>query len=113
MNETFNMKDLKSNRLDKLKKETLKQMKKNINLVELIEFCVKLYEKGFSGLDLIYLIENNKLIHEKITNEKKYELLVTYNKVKKEFRNEKLLILFILNYFFLSLDISLENISFM
>jgi DNA polymerase III delta prime subunit len=113
LNETFNMKDLKSNRLDKLKKETLKQMKKNINLEELIEFCVKLYEKGFSGLDLIYLIENNKLIHEKITNEKKYELLVTYNKVKKEFRNEKLLILFILNYFFLSLDISLENISFM
>ncbi len=49
----------------------------------------------------------------KITNEKKYELLITYNKVRKEFRNEKLLILFILNFLFLSSELSLENISFM
>jgi len=32
--------------------------------------------------------------------------------VRKEFRNEKLLILFILNFLFLSSDVSLENISF-
>ena len=48
-----------------------------------------------------------------MTDDKKYELLITFNKVRKEFRNEKLLILFILNFLFLSLDLSLENISFM
>jgi hypothetical protein len=43
---------------------------------------------------------------------KKYELLITFNKVRKEFRNEKLLILFVLNFMFLDMDIDLENISF-
>jgi hypothetical protein len=45
--------------------------------------------------------------------EKRYELLIAFNRVRKEFRNEKLLILFILNFVFLSSELSLENISFM
>ena len=48
-----------------------------------------------------------------INPQKKYELLMTYNKVRKEFRNEKLLMLFIFTFLFLSSDLSLENISFM
>ncbi len=64
-------------------------------------------------MDIMELLEKNKLLMNKITNEKKYELLITYNKVRKEFRNEKLLILFILNFLFLSSELSLENISFM
>jgi hypothetical protein len=47
-----------------------------------------------------------------ISNEKRYELLIAFNKVRKEFRNEKLIILFILNFVFLNSEISLENISF-
>jgi DNA polymerase III delta prime subunit len=113
LNKTFNMKDLKIKRLEKLKKDIIKNMKNKITLKELMEFCVKIYEKGFSAYDIINLIENNKLLNEKITNQKKYELLVTYNKVRREFRKEKLIILFILNFMFLSLDINLENISFM
>ena len=54
-----------------------------------------------------------EFLEEKITIEKKYELLLSFNRVRKEFRNEKLLILFILNFTFLNLEISLENISFM
>jgi hypothetical protein len=64
-------------------------------------------------MDIMELLEKNKLLINKINNEKKYELLITYNKVRKEFRNEKLLILFILNFLFLSSELSLENISFM
>ena len=45
--------------------------------------------------------------------EKKYEFLVCFNKIKKEFRNEKIIMLFILNFLFLSSELSLENISFM
>ena len=73
----------------------------------------KLYEKGYSAMDIIKLLETNRFLTNKITNEKKYELLITYNKVRKEFRNEKLLILFIFNFIFLSSELSLENISFM
>uniref|UniRef100_A0A6C0HHT2 AAA+ ATPase domain-containing protein n=1 Tax=viral metagenome TaxID=1070528 RepID=A0A6C0HHT2_9ZZZZ len=43
----------------------------------------------------------------------KYQLLLTFHKVKKEFRNEKLFMTFILNFYFLRSDLDLENISFM
>jgi hypothetical protein len=48
-----------------------------------------------------------------LTENKRYELLFAFNKIRKEFRNEKIFIMFILNFVFLSLDDSLENISFM
>ena len=77
----------------------------------LIKECIKLYEKGYSGLDIISLLENNHFFPE-ISLEKRYELLFAFNKVRKEFRNEQILILFILNFTFLNQQFSLENISF-
>jgi hypothetical protein len=76
---------------------------------ELIEMATLLYEKGYSGLDLMKYIEQSKTI-DKL---KKYQLLLVFNKIKKEFRNEKLFILFILNFMLLRSDYDLENISFM
>jgi GTPase SAR1 family protein len=113
LNKTFNMKDIKINRLELLKKELLKTVNKKITLEKLMLFCTKLYEKGYSGLDIINLLENHKFFESVITIEKRYELLISFNRVRKEFRNEKLLILFILNFLFLSSEHSLENISFM
>jgi len=117
MNESFKMDDIKSQNLDKLKKSIEKTMgtsgSKKINLGDLIDFSLKLYEKSYSAMDIIELLETNKLLVDKIANDKKYEMLITFHKVRKEFRNEKLLILFILNFLFLSSELSLENISFM
>jgi hypothetical protein len=76
-------------------------------------FCIKLYEKTYCGLDIIHLLENNKFMEDVITIDKRYELIVCFNRIRKEFRNEKILMLFILNFIFLSSDVSLENISFM
>ena len=72
-----------------------------------MELANKLYEKSYSGLDLIKYIEQNMLIPEI----NKYQMLLVFNKFKKEFRNEKLFIFFILN-FMLRSDYDLENISF-
>lgn len=110
---TFNMKNVKMIRLEWLKKELIKYTNKKIEILELMNICTKLYEKGYSALDILELIEKHKFMDSIITIEKKYELLLTFNKVKKEFRNEKLLILFILNFLFLNSEIVLENISFM
>ena len=107
------MKDNKIARLDWLKKELTKSVNKKISLDNLMLLCVKLYEKSYSGLDIMNLLENSKFLEGNITLEKRYELLITFNRVRKEFRNEKLLILFILNFIFLSSELSLENISFM
>ena len=113
LNEVFKMKDNKIARLDWLKKELTKSVNKKISLDNLMLLCVKLYEKSYSGLDIMNLLENSKFLEGNITLEKRYELLITFNRVRKEFRNEKLLILFILNFIFLSSELSLENISFM
>lgn len=113
LNNTFNMNDIKTVRLDWLKKDLLKLVDVKIKLDDLMKKSVKLYEKGYSGIDIINLLEVSNLFDQILPNNKKYELLIAFNKVRKEFRNEKLLILFILNFVFLSSNLSLENISFM
>jgi DNA polymerase III delta prime subunit len=113
LNEVYKMRDIKIQRLEILKKELLKSVNINIQLDDLMSICVKLYEKGYSALDILSLLENPKFLEDSINSEKRYELLICFNRVRKEFRNEKLLILFILNFIFLSSEMSLENISFM
>jgi len=113
LNDTFKMKDIKTRRIDNLKKELLKMSsKQNIQNIDIIELSSSLYEKGYSGLDIISIIENNNNFLN-YSDEKKYELSIAFNKIRKEFRNEKIIILFCMNFLFLSLDYSLENISFM
>jgi DNA polymerase III delta prime subunit len=112
LNEVFKMKDLKIQKNLALTKE-LSRINKNITLEELINLCTKLYEKGYSALDILSLLENPNFLRANISEEKRYELLICFNRVRREFRNEKLLFLFILNYIFLSSELCLENISFM
>jgi len=113
LNEVFKMKDVKTQRQEWLKKELLKTIHKKTTIENLMSISVKLYEKSYSALDIMNLLENSKFLENMLSSEKRYELLMCFNRVRKEFRNEKLLILFILNFVFLSSELSLENISFM
>jgi len=114
LNKVFDMKDEKTASENWLKKELQKLSTINkINVEELINFSTKLYEKAYSALDVLKLLENHKFLEGKITMEKRYELLICFNRVRTELRNEKLLLLFILNFVFLSSNLPLENISFM
>jgi DNA polymerase III delta prime subunit len=111
--ETFKFKSLQSKRIEYLKKTLSKPLSSS---EESIKLSNKLYEKGYCGIDFIEILENDaisKNIFPTISYEKRYEILFLINKVKKEFRNEKLFFMFILNFLFLSLDTSLENISLM
>lgn len=105
----FKLTNLKNERKEWLKKELHKVMKPNIKDKDLQLFIIKLYEKGYSGLDLIELLESRFFSLEE---DKQYELLLAFNKVRKEFRNEKLLLLFILNFIYLDKLTSLDNMSF-
>ena len=85
-------------------------MKKKDNFSSLIKcqlFTTKLYEKGYSALDIMKFIETNS----KITPKFKYKSLIYFDKIRKEFRNEKLLLLLIFYKFFMRKDIVLENID--
>jgi hypothetical protein len=122
-----------------------------IDYCTLLDLSDKLYEKGYSGLDLMEYIQAIPLAKgampsvalapaisssidtqshkedetddteppkqspqvQQMTESSKYQLLLTFHKVKKEFRNEKLFMTFILNFYFLRSDLDLENISFM
>jgi DNA polymerase III delta prime subunit len=82
-------------------------VKPNTNLFDL---SIQLYEKGYSGLDLINYIEKDTMMMEA---ERKFHILLFFQKIKKDFRNEKLFILFILQFLLFRSEKDLENISFM
>lgn len=110
LEQTFKLTDIKTQRIEWLKKEIQKSVNKNMSEMDIQTFVTKLYEKAYNALDIIKLIEDGLF---DLTQNKRYELLIAFNKVRKEFRNEKLLLLFIINFTFLDNETKLENISFM
>jgi DNA polymerase III delta prime subunit len=108
--QTYKLTNVVTHRNEWLKKELNKIVKPKISENNLLVFVTKLYEKAYNSLDIITLLEEDSF---SVSKEKKYELLIAFNKVRKEFRNEKLLLLFVINFIFLDNAIILENISFM
>jgi len=100
--------DLNKNILSKkalwLKKKIDK--KTNYNTIQKCKtLTLTLYEKGFSALDLMNYIETSS-----IDNVLKYKLLIYIDKIRKEFRNEKILIYIILYNILMRKMVTLENI---
>lgn len=108
IDQSFGLTSIKEQRNLSLYKEIVKY-KDKIDDTTVLDFSSKLYEKGYSALDIIRLIDDDII---KIDYEKKYSILLTFNKIKKEFRNEKLLISFIFNFLFIDPSCNLENMSF-
>ena len=108
LNEAFNLKTYKTRRVDWLKKELIKPIQTDEDVIQL---TLKLYEKGYSGLDILALLESNYFAH--IEQVKLYEFLMVFNKVRRDIKNEKNLIYFMLHFIFLDVEASLDNISFM
>jgi hypothetical protein len=68
---------------------------------------LELYEEGYSAIDILNYIKNVDRPKEQISL-----LMLFFNKIKKEFRCEKLLIYFILYFSFIRSDYNLENVGF-
>ena len=96
------------NKYDKIKRTKFKTELEKIKDNDVADISEKLYEKGYSTLDLVEYIKDMK-----INDIKKYEYLVFIQKIKKEFREEKLLLACVLNFILKRSDYNLENISFM
>lgn len=84
----------------------------------LLNFSKKLYEKGISLNNIITYIEKNDIFYDEQYNLNenelyKYKLLILFNKIKKEIRNEEIMIFFILKFIFLRSTLDLENILIM
>ena len=109
LEETFKLTDIKNQKNDWLKKEIQKSIKSNMTDEDLQGFVTKLYEKAYNTLDIIKLIEEGCFL---LDENKRYELLIAFNKIRKEFRNEKLLLMFVINFTFLDKQMCLENMTF-
>lgn len=76
---------------------------------KILDLSVSLYEQGYTGIDIIDFIHT----HPNMIDIRRYELLIMFDKVRKEFRNEKLLLFYFLHFIVFRSNLSLENISFM
>ena len=90
----------------KKNKQTIKKYFKKIdklNITNIQQTVDELYLKGISGLDIIdYIKEVNDLENS--------DYLFFFEKIKKEFRNEKLLMFIYVYYYFMRKKIHLENL---
>jgi len=77
--------------------------------IKILDLSVLLYEQGYCALDVIEFVHT----YPGMIELRRYELLIMFDKVRKEFRNEKLLLLFFLHFIVFRCKMSLENISFM
>lgn len=78
-----------------------------LNQQILANIANQLYEEGASCLDLVKWIETSPNIDNLI----KASSIVCFHKIKSDFRNEKLLILYILDYIFLRSNKDIKSIN--
>lgn len=80
----------------------------NINLISILNLTNKIYNNAI-GCNLLINYINSKLED----NFNKYHFLVLINNYKNFFKNDKIIILFCLNFFYLRNNNNLENIMFL
>lgn len=78
---------------------------------DIVKYSSYFYNNAYSVYDIIKFIENCD--ENIIEQERKILLLIIIEKIKKEFRSDELLLIFIFNLFVFRSTIDLENIAFM
>ena len=71
-----------------------------------MNFADDFYQEGLSCYDFIGWVKYT----DELTDKKKNEVTVCFNSIKSEFRNEKLLLLYLLDYLYLRLNPSLKSV---
>lgn len=105
--ETFKLSQYHEQRNDWLKRELTKT---TILLDNLLDITIKIYEKGYCALDIVFLLEHNKLKNNEKSDTIINELLMGFNIIKNDLKNEKLLIYFVLYFLFIEKLLSLNTI---
>ena len=77
--------------------------------LDMVETSTILYEQAFSGMDLVYWIQNRK----EWTPLEKANISMYYSKIRSEFRSEKLLLLVLLSFICDCPSQNLKSLSFM
>jgi hypothetical protein len=98
------------------KMESLIFKKTSITYPDLVELADSFYEKGASCIDLIEWLENTPHVNTLVKNDHnngeqiRANACVCFDKIKSEFRSEKLLLLYMFDYLFLRSNKDIKNI---
>ena len=98
----FDMPAYNKNKEKKLDSILKKNVLSNNYLTERVR---KLYECGYSAIDIMNYIENSNM-----DEKNKWKVLLIFHKVKKEYRNESLLMYFLLYFYYFRSNDTLENV---
>lgn len=74
--------------------------------MEVMNFAENFYQEGLSCFDFIKWIQNT----DRFNNQKKNEITMCFNTIKSEFRSEKMLLLYLLDYLYLRSNPSLKSV---
>jgi len=106
---TYNLQLFKPNNFEKSRKIWLKKnlfMENNFSsLLKCYQFAEILYERAYSFLDIFSIMNKN------ISEKKNFLYLSHFDKIRKEFRDERLLLFYILYFRFMRIKHHLENIE--
>ena len=96
--------------LNELLGEFYKKNEKNEknDRILLVDYATIMYENGISSLDFIYWIK----ITDSWTDLEKSNICMCYSKIKPEFRSEKLLMLYLLEFLYMGCKYDIKEISF-
>jgi len=102
---TYGLKDLKKERMTQLL-----GLQENRTYKEFLTLANQLYEDGISCLDIIQYLEEKE---DLVIVDKIIRVRFCFEKVKGEFRSEKMLMMYLFDYIFLRSDCNLKNVSFL
>lgn len=92
-------------------KRYIKQYKNDLNIddpysnIKIIEISEMLYNKGYSALNILNFINNIK----NENNKDKYKIISLFEYLVKEFRNEKIIIYFLLNFIYFRYNYNIKK----
>ena len=111
LEKTFKTKSYKTSRMTWLKKELQKLFdisSEKMTLSLISQKSVLFYEKGYNSIEMMDVIKNMQIDNNII------EIYLCHNKMRKEIRNEKILMLMIMNCIYLqNEDVDISNLSFL
>ena len=94
--------------LDELLRDFYSKGKEKEDQIKLVEYASTMYENGISSLDFIEWIKKTELW----TDLQKSNICMCYSKIKPEFRSEKLLMFYLLDFLYMGCKCDIKEISF-
>ena len=94
----FKSSNMRNKRLESLKKELTVAKMSGLTSDKLVVLATTLYEKTYNALDIVKLLETTSM---GLRDDARYKLLFIFKKIKLDFRSDKLLLLFMLNFVFI------------